>query len=244
VITVVRGLRPIAIFIMLTFGFALWPRPVGAQIFGTSELKLDLWPTTYTVTAVNGSGSHIADFIGLDYRWTGPLHFGVHLRGDIANESNWSGTLFAGATSGSDSIWSGDLFYAWGLPAGTVRFFGGYGGSQTSTTFAGITQTLTASGFRVGADAGFPIRATPISINGSVAWYPSTSNTLNTAGFTTTASGDAEDYSATFQYNWAHGWLAELGYRWYNRSWGASIAPNCPCNDTWGGPIFTIGKHW
>jgi hypothetical protein len=240
---VLRRLRPIAIVVILAAGLALWPRPAGAQLLGTSELKLDLWPTTYNVTATNGTGSHTADFIGLDYRWTGRSHWGLHLRGDFASESGWTGPLFGGATSGNDMIWSGDVFYAWNLPAGTFRVFGGYGGQQFQTTFGGITQTLSSNGFRVGADGGFPIPATPISINASVAWMPSTSNTFNNNGVSTTASGNAQDYSLTFQYTWPSGWLAELGYRWLDRSWGA-IAPNCPCTDSWNGPIITVGKHW
>jgi hypothetical protein len=243
VIVVVRRLRPIAIVVILAAGLALWPRPAAAQLFGTSELKLDLWPTTYTATASNGSGSHTADFIGLDYRWTGTSHWGLHLRGDIASESSWSGALFAGATSGNDWIYSGDVFYAWGLPGGVFRLFGGLGGQQFATTFGGITQTLTSTGVRFGADAGLPIPATPISVNASVAWYPSTWDAFNNNGTVTNALGNAQDYSVTFQYNWPSGWLAELGYRWVNRSWG-QIAANCPCNDTWGGPIITVGKHW
>ncbi|HLW47537.1 MAG TPA: hypothetical protein VKW09_07195 [bacterium] len=236
----VRRLRAIAILVILASGLALWPSPAPAAI---QELKLDLWPTTWTATATNGTGSHSAAFIGLDYRYTGAANWGLHLKGDIASESGWSGALFAGATSGTDSLWSADAFYAWQLSAATIRGFVGYGGIQFSTTFGGLTQTLTSNGFRVGGDAAIPIPATPVSVNVSVAWYPSDTSTFNNNGVFTSASGSATDSSLTIQYNWGTGWLAEGGYRWVNRSWG-SLAANCPCSDQWSGPIFTVGKRW
>ena len=161
----VRWLRPIAVLVVFTAGLAMWPSPAPAAL---QELKLDLWPSTWNGSTTTATGSHAATFLGLDYRYTGSSHWGFHLKGDLAGESNWSGPLFAGASSGNDTLWSGDVFYALPTPFVTVRPFIGLGGMGFSTTFGGITQTLSTVGFRLGADASFPIPATPLSVNASV----------------------------------------------------------------------------
>jgi hypothetical protein len=238
---VVRWFRPIAVFVILAAGFALWPSPARAAIH---ELKLDLWASTWNGSTTGASGSHTSTFLGLDYRYTGASNWGFHLKGDFAGESGWSGPLFAGATSGNDSVWSGDVFYALPLPMATIRPFLGLGGMGFSTTFGGVTQTLTTTGFRFGADASIPLPSTPLSVNASVAFYPSNNNSFNNgAGVTTTATGNATDWSVTVQYNFLMGWEAEVGYRDINRSWG-QVAGNCPCSDSWTGPIFVVGKRW
>jgi hypothetical protein len=236
---VVGWLRPIAIFVVLAAGLALWPNPAPAA---TSEFKVDLFPSTYSLSTTTGSGGHTATFIGLDYRYTGGSHWGFHLRGDFAGESGWSGTS-VGATSGGDVLWSGDVFYALPLPMATVRPFIGIGGQDWSTTFPGGTQTLTSAGLRLGADGSFRLPATPLSVNASVAYYPSISNTFSTPGLSTTANGNATDWEIGLQYHWIMGWEAEIGYRDITRTLGP-VAGNCPCSDSWSGPTFSIGKRW
>jgi hypothetical protein len=236
-----RTLRALAVLVVLLFGIGLTPRPAGASF----EVKLNYWPTTVTNSRSSGQfGNWTTDYWGGDFRWTSSTsHWGIRFKYDTGNESAWGGT-YAGATGGTDTIWSADLFYAWQFAAATLRGFAGWGDLKYTANFPGAGQTIEANGYRVGIDAQIPVPGTGWAFNGSVAWYPSTSTSFTTAGFSSTAGASATDYSASVQYMWPRGWLAEGGYRWVNTDTGALAGTVCPCTVRTSGPFFDVGYHW
>lgn len=121
--------RLTAAFVVLVFGLAFWPRAASAASVGQFELKLNYWPATSSWSFNNpNNGSWNSQFWGGDLRWTSNSGWGIHLKYDTGAESSWSGYFGAiGANSGQDTIWSGDVFYAWQLARATLRGFAGYG---------------------------------------------------------------------------------------------------------------------
>jgi hypothetical protein len=235
-----RNLRIGAALIVLLFAFGMVPRPADASF----EAKLSYWPTTVTASNSGGQfGNWTSNFWGGDFRWTSDtVHWGIHLKYDTANPNNWGGS-FSSSTGGTDTVWSGDLFYAWMLPVATVRAFAGWGDLKHTSVLGGGTETIEASGYRVGADAQFPVPNTRWAFNASAAWYPSTSTSFTFFG-TTTSGGNATDFSASVQYTWPQGWLAEGGYRWITENTGALPATVCPCTIKTSGPFFDVGYHF
>jgi hypothetical protein len=234
--------RILAAFVVLLFGIGIVPRPADASF----ELKLNYWPTTLTISRSSGQfGNWSTNLWGGDFRWTSDTsHWGIHLKYDTGSEGSWGGS-YAGATGGTDRIWSGDLFYAWQLSMITVRGFVGWGDMRFESDFgAAGPQVLEANGYRIGADAMFPVPNTGWAFNGSVAWYPSTSTSFSFLGFSSTSNATASDYSASVQYMWPRGWLLEGGYRWVNTDTGALAGTVCPCTLHTSGPFFDLGYHW
>ncbi|HEV2282580.1 MAG TPA: hypothetical protein VGX75_09360 [bacterium] len=232
-------LRALAIFVVtLVCGFSLASRPADA----TWELKLNYWPTTVTNSKSSGQfGNWSTNFWGGDLRWTSDTsHWGIHLKYDTATPGSWGGT-YAGSTGGTDTVWSGDLFYAWQLTTVTLRGFAGWGDIKHVSNF-GLAQTLEARGYRVGADVMIPVPNTRWAFNATAAWYPSTSTSF-TFGSTTTSGGNATDFGASVQYMWPRGWLVEGGYRWITENTGALPNTVCPCTVRTSGPFFDVGYH-
>ena len=239
--------RLFAVLVLLACGNALWVQPAAASI----EVKLNYWPAT-----TNASGTYVdpqppsgwtTQFWGVDFRWTSDTsHWGVHLKYDTGNESGWTGLLACCIRSGTDTIWSGDVFYAWALSAATLRGFVGYGNIQQTWNFVGW-EAWQSNGWRVGADAAIPIPNSNFSFNASAAWYPSLNSTFSeSGGFSRSVSGTtATDFSASVQYTWARGWLVEGGYRWVTLN--APLFPAGfpgPATFTINGPFFAVGYHW
>ncbi len=235
-----RKLRIGAALVVLLFALGMVPRPADASF----EVKLNYWPTTITNSRSTGQfGNWSTNFWGGDLRWTSDTsHWGIHFKYDTGSEGSWGGT-YAGANGGTDTIWSGDLFYAWQLSTVTLRGFVGWGDMRFTSNF-GSGQTLEGSGYRVGADAQIPLPNTGFAFNASVAWYPSTSTSFNFVGFTSTSNASATDYSASVQYMWPRGWLVEGGYRWVSTDTGALAGTVCPCTIKTSGPFFDLGYHW
>jgi hypothetical protein len=206
-------------------------------------------PATITTLPNSLNSSWTTGFFGGDFRWTSDQYWGVHLKYDYGAEGGWSPSLFA--TGGTDNVWSADVFYAWRLPSATVRGFLGYGNVEwrQSSNFFGNQGFLDTklSGWRVGADAAIPIAKTPVAVNASVAWYPSSTATASGAAASGSGTGIASDYEASVQYTAPAGWLAEAGYRWIDvRTWGypPSLVPPSGINWTTNGPFFAVGYHW
>jgi hypothetical protein len=233
--------RVLVAFVLLVFVIGLLPPSADA----TWEVKLNYWPTTVTNSRSSGQfGNWTTNFWSGDIRWTSDTsHWGIHLKYDTGNEGGWGGS-YAGATGGTDTIWSGDLFYAWQLSMATLRGFLGWGDMKFLSNFSFGGQTIEANGYRVGVDAQIPVPNTGWAFNGSVAWYPSTSTSFNFLGVTSTSGASATDYSASVQYMWPQGWLLEGGYRWVNTDTGALAGTVCPCTLRTSGPFFDVGYHW
>jgi len=259
--------RVLAASVVLVCGTALWPQPTAAAN-GDIELKLNYWPAATTgstpagayvsdgVTATGG-GNWNTQFWGGDLRWTSSWHWGIHLKYDTGSQSSWGGALAVGGltTGGTDTVWSGDVFYAWQLRTVTIRGFVGYGSIQDvfnynpSLSFlGGRGETLSSAGYRAGIEAVIPIPNSRFTFNAGAAWYPSNTTTDSyPAPGSPTSSGTATDYSASVQYTWPSGWLAELGYRWINWTTGSfhsGAALTCPCTFATNGPFLAVGHRW
>lgn len=219
----------------------------------TLELKGIYWPATPTVTETGApSGGWNTSAVGGDLRLFLPTHWGVHLQYATGTEGAWIGS-FSTATSGTDTVYSGDLFYEWRLrgPTGVgstldLRTFAGYGQLQASTTFPAPTgqRTFTSNGVRVGADFVLPLPRTNLAVQGGVAWYPSNSTTLTVGGATQTSNAQAWDYTLSVQYTDPRGWLIEGGYRWITADTGPITLNSCPCSARVQGPFFALGFRW
>lgn len=236
--------RMLTALIILAFGLAASPRPAAASV----ELKLIYWPTNVTYTSPTLNGTWTTNFIGGDLRWTSDeSHWGIHLKYDTGSQANWGGLFSGFFTSGTDTIWSADLFYAWQFPAVTVRGFAGYGDLENTGNFnGGGSLVYKATGYRVGADAVIPVPNTNFAFNASAAWYPSTSTSLTftPSGFTRTSNGSATDLSASVQYTWPTGVFVEGGYRWINNHLGSLALLFVGTSATTEGPFFAVGYHW
>ena len=251
-----------AALLVLAWSIALWPRPAAAAAGGVVELKLDYWPATTTETT-SGSFSPpmtwTTQYWGGDLRWTSTQHWGIHLKYDTGSEGSFGG--FPGPPNlgapgaATDTVWSGDVFYAWQLPAVTVRGFAGYGSVRYSASsvpsfFGLIDYTIDTEGYRVGADVTVPIRDSGFAFNASAAWYPSmTTNSTTTfhsfAGtFRNSAATTGSDLSASVQYTWTRGWLVEGGYRWITLNTGRFANGAAPTTFTTNGPFFSVGYRW
>lgn len=103
-----------------------------------------------------------------------------------------------------------------------------------------------STGWRLGADAVIPVPNSSFAFNASVAWYPSLNSTFSeSGGFSTSSSGGtASDYSASFQYTWPVGWLAEAGYRWVAENVAKTPTFAGPATFTTSGPFVAVGYHW
>ncbi len=239
-------LRVPAVFVVLACIIALSPRPAAAAV----ELKLNYWPVTQfnMQTHFEGPGLTLARPVlwGGDLRWTSQRQWGIHLKYDTGTDSGWSFWFPANATT-THTMWSGDVFYALQVSSATFRGFVGYGSIQwTQVAPAPAQQQLTASGWRFGADAMFPLPDSNWAINMSAAFYPSSSTTFTYTGLPSgTGTSSAGDYSASIQYTWPAGWLAEAGYRLVTLNTG-SLGPTytAPWTQQWSGPFFAAGYHW
>ena len=236
--------RVLAGLMVVAFGVALWTRPAAAMASGTIELKFDYWPTNENATDQFGSGSWNTQIWGGDFRFTSNQNWGIHLKYETGTQSNWS--AFVGATGGQDTVWSGDVFYGWQFPRATLRVFAGYGHIEYRFTNPVSFLDSTNTGYRVGVDGVIPLPNSRWQFNGGVAWYPSLSASLTSNALGTfTGSGNAQDYSASFQYNFPSGWLAEIGYRWINVSTsGYTVGPYTFLNFQQNGPFLAVGYHW
>jgi len=234
--------RVLALILVAALGAIAWPRPAAA----TTEIKLTYWPTTTTYTSPTLSGTWTTNFIGGDLRWTSDTsHWGIHLKYDTGSETSFGGFFNGLFASGTDAIWSADVFYAWEFPAITVRAFAGYGDIKNTLNFAfgGGSLVYDATGYRVGADAMIPVPHSNFAFNASAAWYPSTSTSLtfSSSGFTRTSNGQATDLSASVQYTFPSGLLLEGGYRWINNHLGSLALVVVGTGETTGGPFFSVG---
>jgi hypothetical protein len=217
---------------------------VGEAAYPPFEFKLIYWPTSNTVSSSVGSGNWNTGFIGGDLRWTSSSSWGIHLKYDTGGQSSWGGIL-AGTSSGTDTVWSGDYFYAWQLPLVTLRGFVGYGETQSNFTVTPFPQaTFTSQGVRVGADTAIPIPNSSFQVNASFAYYPSNSTRFSVGGTTFNSSASAYDWSVGLQYNGQAGWLIEGGYRQLNVNTGSVFPGVCPCTANWGGPFIDAGYRW
>ena len=257
--------RLLAVFVVLACSGALWVQPAAASV----ELKLNYWSATSNVSGVyldpQLPSNWTTQFWGGDFRWTSDAsHWGIHLKYDTGSEGSWGGALGREAAegflrSGTDTVWSGDVFYAWTLSSATVRGFVGYGNMQQTWNFnirgTSLWEAWQANGYRVGADATIPIRNSNFAFNASAAWYPSLNSTFsegipNVFSFSRSISGGtASDLSASIQYTWPQGWLVEGGYRWVTEnipqaSVGGVPAFPGPATFTMNGPFFAVGYHW
>jgi len=252
-----RVFRLAVTLVIVAAVLAPWPQPAGAVAAGTFELKLNYWPTTTTQTygtsIINGQGSWTTPYLGGDFRWTGNQHWGIHLKYDTGSEGAFAG-IEARRTVGTDTVWSADVFYAWQFARATVRAFAGYGSLLQADTFSSRVygaETLTGTGWRLGADAVFSVPNSRWAFTASAAFLPSTATTYTAQGggvlgkAPDTSSGNAQDYSLAVQYAWPQGWLVEAGYRWLNPNYGQ--LPDYPCNPcatTTSGPTFAVGYRW
>ena len=75
-------------------------------------------------------------------------------------------------------------------------------------------------------------------------WYPSTNVAFSDRAASSSGSGTATDYGASFQYTSPTGWLLEAGYRWINWNTSTLSGTACPCTLQSNGPVFTVGYHW
>ncbi|HEV2356083.1 MAG TPA: hypothetical protein VGZ23_00460 [bacterium] len=242
-------LRVLAAFAVLACGLGFWPRAASAATAGQFELKINYWPanSSWTFNPGGVSGAWNSQFLGGDFRWTSNSGWGIHLKYDTGPESAWSGYFQTGVgtTSGQDTIWSGDVFYAWQLSTATLRGFVGYGHiefSDTDPIFGNVD--ITATGYRLGADVTIPISGTGFSFNANAAWYPSNSEAFSDRFVSSSGSGTALDYGASFQYTWTSGWLVEAGYRWAHSDTSRLVGTGCPCTLLSSGPVLTVGYHW
>jgi hypothetical protein len=250
--------RTVVAFVILACGIALWPQAASASV----ELKLNYWPTTNSISFATpglGNNSWTESVWGGDLRWTSDeSHWGIHLKYDTGSKVSWAGVRFATLIGGTDTFWSGDVFYAWQTPAFTLRGFVGYGDLEETDTYGPCsgpgcqvpgTSTAKSSGYRIGADATIPIPNSNFAFNASVAWYPS-NTTIRTVpagtfpGLTLYATGSATDISASVQYTWPEGWLAEVGYRWISWDSGPWAMSSCPCTLQYSAPFFAAGYHF
>lgn len=236
-----------AAFVVLALGLSLWPAAAWAGALGQFEVKLNYLPATSSWGFANGAnGGWNSQFVGGDVRWTGNSGWGIHLKYDTGAESSWNGYFGLILTSaGQDTVWSGDVFYAWRLARATIRGFVGYGHIEFNSTdpFFG-TIDLTATGYRVGADVTIPIAGSGFAFNANAAWYPSNNVAFSDIATSSSGSGTASDYGASLQYMWPSGWLVEAGYRWINWNTSSLTGTLCPCTLQSNGPVFAVGYHW
>lgn len=240
-------LRVVAIFVVLAFGLGFWPRTVSAASFGQLELKLNYWPAMSSWSFnVGTTGAWNTQYWGGDLRWTSNAGWGVHLKYDTGSESGWNGYwgTVLGTTSGTDTVWSGDIFYAWHIGSAVFRPFVGYGHIEFNNNDPGFGNVdLTATGYRVGADVAIPITG-GFSLNANAAWYPSNSEAFSDELISSSGSGTAFEGGASVQYTWPAGWLVEAGYRWIHSDTSTLGGTACPCVLQSNGPVFAVGYRW
>ncbi|OFX27228.1 MAG: hypothetical protein A2Z07_04605 [Armatimonadetes bacterium RBG_16_67_12] len=250
--TVRRSIRPAATLTALLVMCGWFAAPARAQP-ANSVFRLSYWPAS-TTAADNSTetqvGTWTTGFWALDYRgrFSGPL--GVHLQLAGGAQSDGGG-LWSPSTSGTDTIWSGNLVYEWALAGASLRVLAGYGSLRwTSSSVAGFPsfgapQTLTSRGFRVGAEVELPI-SQRLTLTGSVARYPSNSTTFETTGISSSSSSSANDFAASLTYAVTGNWLLEAGYRvtWVNS--GRHDLGGTVWNTTvqWQGAVLTVGARF
>ncbi len=213
--------------------------PSAALAQPIQTVKLIYWPANITGSTSAGTfTTWNTGFFGVDYRVETQARWGFHLLYVGGSQSAWTGIL-AGATSGNDSNWSADVSYRFPTPMATARGFLGYGSYSSGTN---INPRFTASGFRIGADATFPLGTSNWSLNGSVAYSPS--NSTSSTASTVSASDTATDYSVSLQYTSASKWNVEVGYRGLNVGTGvlAGFCTPAACNFQSTGFFVTVGR--
>jgi len=221
----------------------------------TLDLKVIDWSTQVTSNFGVGlfdffdpSESWTTGMLGGDARWYMTGRLGLHVNYMGGNEG---GIVFgvpcagpdtgAESCSGSDHVWSGDVFYdltAHGPDTGSLRIFTGYGELQMnqSQTFTGefggtFTTTATSNGFRYGLDFSLPLGKSNFALTGGYAWYPSNSTTASVSetGFnpvSMSGSAPARDYQLGLEWASPTGLTAGVGYRWASADSGINgIAP-------------------
>lgn len=165
--------------------------------------SIGIWPTSVTATAPTGNWNTLLWVI--DYRFNSQRSpWGLHLQYATGSQSGWGGLGFAGATGGTDTMWSADATYRLQAAPVILRAFAGYGSIEWQTTFPATTLGARSTGFRVGFDAVVPLTrlaaadAGGWSLNAAVAQFPS--NTVTTRGVPTVGSGSATDWSVFIRY--------------------------------------------
>ncbi len=214
--------------LVMTFGL------VPAAQAQNNYFSLSYWPAGFTFTGAT-SATWNTGFIVFDYSGVLRPPFGLRVSYATGGESNWAGG-FAGTTSGTDTIWSADLF--WERSSGNFSFrpFIGYGSMKLDNN-AGGSFDWSASGLRIGAEA-IMQSSSPLQFVAAAAWYPSAnSESVDLTG----ADGTGFDWN--------------LGVRWRppNANWGITagyrgVGFNCNsgfCNGSsmnWSG--FALGATY
>ncbi len=201
----------------------------------SSYFSLSYWPAGFSGEPGFTSSTWDTGFVVLDYSGLLRPPFGLRVSYATGGERSWSG--FA-ATSGTDTIWSADVF--WERSSGNLSFrpFIGYGSMKLDNN-AGGGFDWSASGFRVGVEA-IMQSSSPLQFVAAAAWYPSANS--ESVGLTG-AGGNGFDWN--------------LGVRWRppNANWGITagyrgVGFNCDsgfCNGAsmnWSGFVLGATYQW
>jgi hypothetical protein len=242
----------------------------------TYTLQGVYWPTSAELTTSLPGAGNLASwntpFIGIDFRVDTQWHWGIHLNGMTGSQGSWTflGTSSPGLSlSGTDTIWSADVSYAFTEPepdnpflTSTLRVFAGYGSADSSLTIGNLRPvaqmldinsssaaiSMDSTGVRVGVDFSYPFES-GWSLNAGVAyspWITTTGTALITDLGTRSISvaGTAWDWSASMQYNAPGHWNIAIGYRFVKDNQGmlsVSGTSVCPCQTQWQGPFAALG---
>ncbi len=215
---------------VLALTFGLVPAAQAQNYF-----SLSYWPAS---TSVKEGGATIGEwntgFFVLDYSGVFRPPFGLRASFATGGQSNWSGIGWGGVTdSGTDTIYSVDLFWQRASGNFALRPFVGYGSMQYSSNFTGAVQAeiFRAYGWRIGAEF-ITMSSGPVQFVGSIAYYPSATFSFQDdgGGGTTTVSsaGTAVDWNLGLQWRPQGGnWGVTVGYR--GASMNCTDAPTIFC---------------
>ncbi len=191
---------------VLALTFGLVPAAQAQNYF-----SLSYWPAGFTWTQGGATlGEWNTGFIVLDYSGVFRGPFGLRASFATGGQSGWSGA-FAGTTTGTDTIWSADVFFQRATGNFAMRPFIGYGSMRLDNQSGGGLE-WDASGFRIGAEF-ITMTGTPFQFVAAAAWYPSMSLSSEPGGFT---GGAGTGFDWNLGVRWqppAGNWGVTLGYR-------------------------------
>lgn len=200
-----RVIRGVACLVILVSVLALEPVPALAQqpsrtlhTFGGS-----VWFASATATEPAGTGTWRTTLLTFDYRASFQRSpWGLRLRYATGGQGGWGGT-FAGASAGTDNMWSVDASYQVDQPGTRFWVLAGFGSISFESTLPAGLRRVTSSGLRVGVSLEIPLmtaRVPGLSINSSFIWSPANRMSSLSGGTTTVTTGSATEWSIALHY--------------------------------------------
>lgn len=193
---------------------ALAAAPAAAQ---DTRFSFRYWPTQTFVSLAGGSFERCYDtnLLSLSVRRDFANDWGVSFNGDFGSQRNW-GYTWSGATAGNLSFWNVNLHRNFGDPGkARTSIFAGWEKAGDSSTFGGVPQTHTYTGFRLGGDVNLTKGQWSFQGWGAIG-LGGTGTSAQPGSTTGTGPGRYHEFGALIGYTLASGWTVEGGYRWHS----------------------------